>query len=226
MSLSPFTRDDVVTDRGGRLMSGGFWWRWFNDLRSQFNQHDARITTLETQDTSVLATLAGYATAFTTVALAATTVSASALVFPEPQVPSADAHTLDDYEEGSWTPALLFGGAAVGMTYTTQVGSYVKVGRLVTATCRMDLSAKGSSTGSATVSGLPFAAASGSASFNGAGLAGGMSGLTSPVTPRVVAGASVLDLFDWGAAGVVALDNANFNNTSAMAFTLTYLAGD
>ena len=150
MSLSPFTRDDVVTDREGRLMSGGFWWRWFNDLRSQFNQHDARITTLETQDTSVLATLAGYATAFTTVALAATTVSASALVFPEPQVPSADAHTLDDYEEGSWTPALLFGGAAVGMTYTTQVGSYVKVGRLVTATCRMDLSAKGSSTGSAT----------------------------------------------------------------------------
>ena len=70
--------------------------------------------------------------------------------FPSTQVPSADANTLDDYEEGTWTPSL--GGTA---TYTEQAGSYTKVGRLVLFSWKMTVNAIG--TGSATVvSGLPF----------------------------------------------------------------------
>lgn len=54
------------------------------------------------------------------------------LKFPATQVPSADANTLDDYEEGTWTPSLTFvtpGNLAV--TYSSQAGTYVKVGNVV-----------------------------------------------------------------------------------------------
>ena len=57
------------------------------------------------------------------------------LAFPAAQNASSDAHTLDDYEEGTWTPALNFGGAATGITYaSTPVGRYTKIGRSVIVT--------------------------------------------------------------------------------------------
>lgn len=49
--------------------------------------------------------------------------------FPATQVPSAGANTLDDYEEGSWTPTLT-GFTVVGTPTVT--GTYVKIGRTVT----------------------------------------------------------------------------------------------
>jgi hypothetical protein len=64
----------------------------------------------------------------------------------------------NDYEEGTWTPVLQFGGASVGITYVAgyQNGLYTKVGNLVTLTGVIYPSSKGSSTGAATISGLPF----------------------------------------------------------------------
>ena len=73
---------------------------------------------------------------------------------------TGSANHLDDYEEGTWTPTLNFGGNATGMAFTTQSGSYVKVGQVVTAQFRIELSAKGSSTGNANFGGLPFNATS------------------------------------------------------------------
>ena len=63
---------------------------------------------------------------------------------------------ITDYEDGTWTPTLTFGGNAVGITYGTRVGSYVKIGKLVYITCTITLTSKGSSTGNAFVEGLPF----------------------------------------------------------------------
>lgn len=72
--------------------------------------------------------------------------------FPASQVASSDPNTLDDYEEGTWTPSL--GGTT---TYTTQTGRYTKIGRLVDHTGQIQVNAIGSgSTG--TISGLPFTA--------------------------------------------------------------------
>lgn len=88
----------------------------------------------------------------------AATASAPAngqFAFPAAQNPSANANTLDDYEEGTFTPTI--GGTA---TYNAggQVGSYVKVGRLVFFNISLSVALIG--TGSTTViSGLPFAAA-------------------------------------------------------------------
>jgi len=82
------------------------------------------------------------------------------VTFPATQSASSDANTLDDYEEGSWTPAVAFGGGTTGITYSTQTGQYVKIGRFVYATFNILLTSKGSSSGSVTVTGLPFSISS------------------------------------------------------------------
>lgn len=52
--------------------------------------------------------------------------------FPAAQVASSDPNTLDDYEEGSWTPAITYTTPGdLSVAYTTQIGRYVKIGRLV-----------------------------------------------------------------------------------------------
>ena len=90
------------------------------------------------------------------------TVASGQIKFPASQNASADANTLDDYEEGTWTPTLTFAGGTTGITYSQQLGTYVKFGRLVWLNCRVALTAKGSSTGSARITGIPFGGAGGS----------------------------------------------------------------
>jgi hypothetical protein len=70
---------------------------------------------------------------------------------------TAAANALDDYEEGTWTPTVHFGGNSTGIVYgSNNGGSYTKVGRFVWVHGRVELSDKGSSTGDATIRGLPF----------------------------------------------------------------------
>jgi hypothetical protein len=78
------------------------------------------------------------------------------IAFAAAQSASSDANTLDDYEEGSWTPVLGGAGGTSGQTYTVQIGRYVKVGKLVWATASMTFSAKGTITGNCQIQGLPF----------------------------------------------------------------------
>jgi predicted RecA/RadA family phage recombinase len=87
----------------------------------------------------------------------ATSQTGVGISFPATQSASSDANTLDDYEEGTFTPTL----RASGYSFTTsaQNGYYVKVGKLVT--CRIYISKTGVS-GSGTSAGtfdLPFQAA-------------------------------------------------------------------
>jgi hypothetical protein len=78
------------------------------------------------------------------------------IVFPATQIASADGNTLDDYEEGSWTPNV--GGNA---TYITQVGRYTKIGNLVYIEFYIAINVLG--TGSnAQIFGLPFVSTSAS----------------------------------------------------------------
>jgi len=78
------------------------------------------------------------------------------LKFPATQNAIADVNTLDDYEEGSWTPVIGGSGGTSGQTYGTQAGRYVKIGRLVVCTFTVTLTAKGTITGNAQIQGLPF----------------------------------------------------------------------
>jgi hypothetical protein len=88
----------------------------------------------------------------TTIGVGAATPSASGagITFPATQSASTDANTLDDYEEGTWTPSV--GGTA---TYAQQRGTYTKIGNVVTYFCILQIVSIG--TGSTTgISGLPF----------------------------------------------------------------------
>lgn len=146
------------------------------------------------------------------------------LAFPATQNPSADANTLDDYEEGIWTPALQFGGAAVGMTYaSTPAGRYTKIGRTVFATGSLTLTAKGSSTGTATIAGLPFAAANdGIPQSAPIGLAAGLSGVSGAALAVLAANASRLSLYQSSNGSGATLSQANFGNSAALTFSVVY----
>jgi len=83
-------------------------------------------------------------------------VTASGITFPASQSASGNPNTLDDYEEGTWTPAVAFGGGSTGLTYGDRKGEYVKVGRSVFVNLYIYINNKGSSTGHAAISGFPF----------------------------------------------------------------------
>ena len=86
------------------------------------------------------------------------TTSGAGITFPATQSASSDANTLDDYEEGTWTPQI--GGSSTGMasvTYVTQNGKYTKIGDTVFITMQLQWSAASGGSGDARVYGLPFA---------------------------------------------------------------------
>jgi hypothetical protein len=83
------------------------------------------------------------------------------LPFPATQAPSANANTLDDYEEGTWTPTFTFGTPGdLAKTFSLQNASYTKIGRLVSVSFAMVTSAFTHTTasGNLIITGLPFTA--------------------------------------------------------------------
>jgi hypothetical protein len=76
--------------------------------------------------------------------------------FPASQNASADANTLDDYEEGTWTPTL--SGAGGDATYLSgyRNGWYTKIGRVVNIAWFISFS-KNTLSGTLRLTGLPFA---------------------------------------------------------------------
>lgn len=67
--------------------------------------------------------------------------------------------TLLTYDEGTFVPGVMFGGAATGVTYTSQVGRFTKIGRSVQFVLNIILSAEGSSNGALAITNLPFTSA-------------------------------------------------------------------
>jgi hypothetical protein len=80
------------------------------------------------------------------------------LTFPATAVASADANTLDDYEEGTWTPTIIGSTTAGTATYVVQNARYTKTGRTVFVEALLNYSA-GNGTGDLLISGLPFTSA-------------------------------------------------------------------
>jgi hypothetical protein len=78
--------------------------------------------------------------------------STGQIVFPATQNASSNANTLDDYEEGTWTPTL----SATSGSYSFQVGYYTKIGKLVHVAGRVDMTSVTSWSGAPRVTNLPF----------------------------------------------------------------------
>ena len=85
----------------------------------------------------------------------------SGITFPATAVAASDANTLDDYEEGTWTPVYTASTTNPTMVYNAAEGRYTKVGRLVTCYFHMrtNASSTGGGAGDLLVSGLPFTSA-------------------------------------------------------------------
>lgn len=83
-------------------------------------------------------------------------VTANGIKFPATQVASADANTLDDYEEGTWTPTDTSGAS---LTFTNNGSTYTKIGRAVILNFEIVWPST-ANTNSASVS-LPFNSVSG-----------------------------------------------------------------
>lgn len=73
---------------------------------------------------------------------------------------TGSANKLDDYEEGTWTPILGGSTGTSGQSYSTQHGSYTKIGRVVHLQAYVVMASIGTSTGAyGQVQNLPFTAA-------------------------------------------------------------------
>jgi hypothetical protein len=97
--------------------------------------------------------------------------SGAGITFPATQSASTDANTLDDYEEGTWTPTYQpqF-GSFTSVTYAgSRYGSYTKIGRMVVLNFDIGTNAitVGTGSGAIRIAGLPFTAGSNTAYGNG-----------------------------------------------------------
>ena len=122
--------------------------------------------------------------------------------------------------EGTFTPSISFGNAAVGMTYSTQTGDYKKIGNLVVAAGRVTLSAKGSSVGIARIEGLPFAGMA-TRTFPFSVYCAAMTGLTGKVSASTTSTNEAI-LYQSAATGDLVLQNTAFTATSDIRFCATY----
>lgn len=81
------------------------------------------------------------------------------IAFPAAQAASADANTLDDYEEGYWTASLTLGGGTATVNSSYDQLAYRKIGNKCYIQGGFYISAVSSPSGSVILNGLPFVTA-------------------------------------------------------------------
>ena len=132
---------------------------------------------------------------------------------------------LNWYEEGTCTFGITFGGGSTGITYNSgyNTGTYTKIGRQVTVTGIVFLSNKGSSTGNAVITGLPFPTISSNGGFAAASLALENITSTGVIAGRTNTSNSTIELTQLNVAGTFTyVTDVNFSNSTQIRFTLVY----
>jgi hypothetical protein len=87
--------------------------------------------------------------------------SGAGITFPASASASSNANTLDDYEEGSFTPTITGSSTAGTATYSSQIGRYTKIGNAVTIQINVSWSSGNGSGTAMYIVGLPFTSQSG-----------------------------------------------------------------
>ncbi len=142
---------------------------------------------------------------------------ANNIKFPATQAASSNANTLDDYEEGTFSPTIIGTTTAGSGTYSTKVGRYTKIGNRVLYQILLAWSAH-TGTGGMRISGLPF-----TASANGGLCPGGVvySGLSAGAGKQVAA----YPIYGGATIFITAVDSNNGTNAEiAMDTAVTYFA--
>ena len=136
---------------------------------------------------------------------------------------TAAANALDDYEEGTWTMGVAFNGNAVGVTTSANTGTYTKIGRQVTVNGLIVLTSKGSSTGSATITGLPFTIANSSSNYSAVSLRFDTIAFTNQFQGFGAVNTTTINLEEITILGVVSsITDADFANSCSVMVSFTY----
>ena len=138
---------------------------------------------------------------------------------------TAAANTLDDYEEGTWTPTITFGGGSTGQSYNRRQGKYIKIGSLVYIQGHLYFTNKGSSTGQAGLAGLPFPPSSNSSgTFSPLGDRGQLNTGGRVVSCYLQASTTTFPLYDGGFDGSGNSDTnyGDFNNSTEIDVNFCY----
>jgi hypothetical protein len=97
-----------------------------------------------------------------------TSANGTGITFPATQSASSDANTLDDYEEGTFTPIIKSEtGSFTSVSYSDATGTYTKIGRVVSFNALVGWSSfvVGTATGTLQVGNLPFTSADSDTTF-------------------------------------------------------------
>ena len=136
---------------------------------------------------------------------------------------TAAANALDDYEEGTWTMGVSFGGASVGVTYFANTGTYTKIGRQVTVNGYISLTSKGSSTGAARIIGLPFTIPNNFGNYSAVNLWLSAITFANQFQGNGVINSTNLSLEEVTELGIgTSITNADFANNSELMISFTY----
>lgn len=152
-------------------------------------------------------------------------VNADGIAFPATQVASSDPNTLDDYEEGTWTPS--YGGTTGDPTvaFSTQAGYYTRVGRIVYCHFRLNLSSASGGTGSLRITGLPFTPANLTNGLQTTDYAYRASWTTNgPDGGYIINNSAFVYLIAGANTGITSLTPANLSATAQLILSFTYTA--
>jgi hypothetical protein len=187
----------------------------------------ANLLAAVTDETGTGALVFGTTPSFaSTIGVGAATAAASGagITFPATQSVSSDANTLDDYEEGTWTPAITSSGGGAG-TYSAQVGTYTKIGNRVLYNANITLTNLNTlAAGTISITTLPFT--SEATSNNNSPQTVIANNLAATATTSLMAtinasGTSIIPLrFTAGAFAVLTI--ADLTNTSVIRFSGQY----
>jgi hypothetical protein len=156
----------------------------------------------------------------------ATPVSGIGISFPAIQGASAGANTLDDYEEGTFTPTFqTTNNDLANFSYSVQYGRYTKVGNTVQAFISLATinAASISGSGDVVINGLPFVVANQSNGVNALALTHDQRWSTNPSFAQCQRTTTSLTLFKnslMAAGGSSALQRTDFSATNGGNFNI------
>jgi hypothetical protein len=139
---------------------------------------------------------------------------------------TAAANALDDYEEGTWTPAIFGNGGQSGQAYSVQSGTYTKIGREVTVRFFVTLSTEGTFSGAyLLLGGLPFTIAATPGTVMGGSLYF-VDMATNYISVNLQCEESNTRAYLWGitaaATSRVYVGTSDLTNTTQLSGTMTY----
>jgi hypothetical protein len=147
----------IVSLNNDNTASGmvGMWGNGGTDTSLNLNVPTGKAITLRTNGTNAAIVNANGISIDPTI----TPSSGVGILFPSTQSASSNANTLDDYEEGTFTPTLGGSVSDPTATYSSQQASYTKIGRVVTVCVNLSPISYSGGSGNLFIKGLPFAVA-------------------------------------------------------------------